>query len=587
MNLPNITLLSIIFLFFVNLVGITFMRRLLTYKGIKILLIAMNIILTGTCLSAWTFFIVKYGVEASSIKLNSNNWTNISYELVFKINSLSFLFIMLVSVIGLATNVYILNYFKYEERSEEFMLLINWFILSMIFLVIGNNFFTIIIGWELIGLTSFLLINFWKFKITTLGCSFKAFTFNKISDIFLMISFCLMWNLYKINNIDTLLMSLSLNTSNNTTVLLYSGICLIISSSIKSAQIFGHLWLPDSMEAPVPASSLIHSATLVSAGIYLILKFQTIFMITNLMPFIFFIGSVTACFGGLVAASQSDMKKLLAYSTISHCGFIFASIALNNFVITIVYLYLHGLYKALTFFCAGSLIKNNGTQDMRLMGTAKNQIINILCLIISSINLGGLPYTFGYLYKFLFLNMLIISPANFISYGFNIIGLLCGVVYVFKIIFYSCFDYRKGVLDTITLLIQNNFMNFKALVYKFTVTKVVAFSIIYIFSIFFFIIVKFYILKHYIFFIYLPETQVNDYMYLANILKIQSHLTTIYYILFSITVAVLLLLNWRENYFFIEKLELLTTLFVITVFLYIYSRLIFYSQTYLIRLNII
>jgi len=587
MNVSNITLLSIIFFFLLNLITITFMRRLLTYKGIKILLIVMNIILTGVCLYSWTYFITKYGVESTSIKLNSNNWTNINYELSFKVNSLSFLFIMLVSIIGLATNVYILNYFKYEERAEEFILLINWFILSMIFLVIGNNFFTIIIGWELIGLTSFLLINFWKFKVTTLSCSFKAFTFNKISDIFLMISFCLMWNLYKINNIDTLLMSLSLNTSNNTSVLIYSGLCLIISSSIKSAQIFGHLWLPDSMEAPVPASSLIHSATLVSAGIYLILKFQTIFIITNLMPVIFFIGSVTACFGGLVAASQSDMKKLLAYSTISHCGFIFASIALNNFVVTIVYLYLHGLYKALTFFCAGSLIKSNGTQDMRLMGMAKNQIVNTICLIIASINLGGLPYTFGYLYKFLFLNMLIVSPVNFIAYGFNIVGLLCGVVYVFKIIFYSCFDYRKGFLDTITLLIQNSLLKLKNFTYKFTVTKVIAFSIIYIFSIFFFIIVKFYILKHYIFFIYLPETQINDYMYLSNVLKIQSHLTKIYYILFLITVVVLLLLNWRENYFFIEKLELLTTVFAIIVFFYISNGFIFYLQSYLVLLNII
>lgn len=210
------------------------------------------------------------------------------------------------------------------------------------------------------------------------------------------------------------------------------------------------------MEAPVPASALIHSATLVSAGIYLLLKFQIIFNYTNLTTTIFFIGSFTACYGGLVAAAQSDMKKLLAYSTISHCGFIVASIGLNNFIITVVYLYLHGLFKALTFFCAGSIIKFNGTQDTRLMGMNKNQLVNIVTLVVASINLGGLPFTFGYLYKYLFLAYLIVSPVNVVGYGLCIIGLQCSIVYVFKIIYYSCFDYRKGPYQILQALIQNN-----------------------------------------------------------------------------------------------------------------------------------
>ena len=228
------------------------------------------------------------------------------------------MFIFLVVIIGCATNIYILNYFKYEEREEEFILLINWFILSMIILVCGNNFFTLILGWELIGLTSFLLINFWKFKAITLGCSFKAFTFNKFSDLLLLISFCTLWNLFQINNIDTLLTVISYNTNYSNDTLFFSAITLLMCSSIKSAQVIGHLWLPDSMEAPVPASSLIHSATLVSAGIFLILKFQTLFYVTNLLNTLFLLGSFTACYGGIVAASQSDVKRLLAYSTVSH-----------------------------------------------------------------------------------------------------------------------------------------------------------------------------------------------------------------------------------------------------------------------------
>ena len=295
------------------------------------------------------------------------------------------------------------------------------------------------------------------------------------------------------------------------------------------------------MEAPVPASSLIHSATLVSAGIYLLLKFQIIFSLTNLSEVIFYLGSITACYGGIVAASQTDMKKLLAYSTISHCGFIVASISLNNFVITIIYLYLHGLFKASTFFCAGSIIKYNNTQDMRQMGMAKTQIFNTMTLIVSSVNLGGLPFTFGYLYKQTFLLNLNVTYFDNLPYGLCIIGLLCSIVYVYKLIYYSCFDFRKGHLDTVTLLIQNNLVNFKDFFFNFSYLKVIAFFILYIFSIIFYIIIKLYFLKNYIIFSHSSEIIINDYKFLANFFYLKNYLMSIYYTLFTIIILILIL----------------------------------------------
>jgi NADH:ubiquinone oxidoreductase subunit 5 (subunit L)/multisubunit Na+/H+ antiporter MnhA subunit len=297
------------------------------------------------------------------------------------------------------------------------------------------------------------------------------------------------------------------------------------------------------MEAPVPASSLIHSATLVSAGIFLILKFQTLFVYSDLMGFIFFLGSLTACFGGVIAASQSDMKKLLAYSTISHCGFIVASISLNNFIVTIVYLYLHGLFKALTFFCAGSIIKNNGSQDMRLMGMNKDQVFNTTALIIASINLGGLPFTFGYLYKQLFLMYLSTSQFNLISYGFNIVGMLCSVVYVFKIIYYSCFDYRKGFMQTVTLYLQTYKTSLKSSSLNFTFVKLFAFLTIYLFAVLFFFVTKYFILKNYIYFFHLSETVISDYKFLNNYFFLKSQLLTVFYVLFITVVLVLITVN--------------------------------------------
>ncbi len=547
------------------LLNVTNSRRYLTYKGVQIILIFNNLLLLLYCSYYWTFYIVDYGTEFLVLKLNSNNWLNVNYEINFKINSLSFLFILLVTIISFATNIYILNYFKYEERGEEFILLINWFTLSMIILVSGNNFFTLILGWELIGLTSFLLINFWKFKLTTLSCSFKAFTFNKFSDLFLMLSFCMLNNIYKVNNIDTLLTLISFNKTNNNNLLLLSALFLLICSSIKSVQLFGHLWLPDSMEAPVPASSLIHSATLVSAGVYLVLKFQILFIITNLINLIFIWGSVTACYGGIVAASQTDVKKLLAYSTVSHCGFMFTTISLNNFIVTIIYLYLHGLFKAVTFFCVGSLIKYNNSQDMRLMGMNKLHIINTATLIVSSINLGGLPFTFGYLYKQMYLLYLITSNFNFIGYGFCILGMLSSVVYVYKLIYYSCFDFRKGYINVNPLIIQNYDISIKSYIYNFTFLKLFAFIIIYIYSFLFYFIIKYYIFDIYIYIYHSSEILINDLQYLTSFIKLKKYLVSIYYILFKLVLLVLILNSWRTNNFFIQKLNFYTQ---IIVFLY-------------------
>jgi NADH-quinone oxidoreductase subunit L len=556
----------IILIFTIILIVCTFCRKYLTCKGIQLILLLANLTVLIYCSFKWNCYVLKHQIDTLSILLNPNTWTNITYEITFKINALGFLFIFLVSIIGTATNIYIFNYFKYEEREEEFVLLINWFVLSMIVLVSGNNFFTLILGWELVGLTSFLLINFWKFKAITLNYSFKAFTFNKFSDLLLMVSFCTLYNIYKVNDIDTLLSIINNNNIYASGYLTFSAVCLLISGSVKSAQLIGHLWLPDSMEAPVPASSLIHSATLVSAGIYLLLKFQIIYTITNLTNLIVLLGSVTAGYGGVVAASQSDVKKLLAYSTISHCGFIVTTVGLNNFIVTTVYLYLHGLFKAVTFFCAGSLIKYNNTQDTRMMGMIKFQILNIIFLIICSTNLGGLPFTIGYLYKQLFITSLSVSHFNLVSYGFSIIGLLSSVVYTYKIIYYSCFDYRKGSIQTQLLSLQNYPKLFNNILLNFTYLKLFAFLIIFFYTLMFYIVLKYYILNIYFFFDFLPTNLYSDLKYLGEYVYLKKYLVSIFYVFFTLSIIALVLNSNRNNFFFNIKHNLLTCVLTLLVF---------------------
>ena len=238
------------------------------------------------CANNWESYIISQDTETCSFYINTNSWVNISYELNFKVNFLSFSFVFLIIIISSATNIYSLNYFKYEERQVDFILMLNWFVASMLLLVISNNMFSLLLGWELIGLTSFLLINFWKSKVNTLNSSFKTFAFNKLSDILLIISFSILWITFKTDNIAVIITLINITNFSVNFNLKLSMFLLVLSAGIKSAQLFCHLWLPDSMEAPVPASALIHSATLVSAGVYLLLKFHTLIVLTNLNTFV-------------------------------------------------------------------------------------------------------------------------------------------------------------------------------------------------------------------------------------------------------------------------------------------------------------
>ncbi len=368
----------------------------------------------------------------------------IDLSLAFGLTPLSYSFSLLVVVIGLATNIYILNYFKNEADEGGFIFWINSFVVSMLILVLSNNFFTLFLGWELIGFTSFFLINFWQSRRGTLKSSFKAFSFNLVSDLFLLGALVIFYQLTSTTDISTFLYLISWGGLYQESLINFAIFLLIGCASIKSVQLVGHLWLPDSMEAPVPASALIHSATLVSAGIYLLARFNLVLVLYNWMPCLTLLGAVTAAYGGVVAASQTDMKKLLAYSTMSHCGFLMILVSFSNFSVLIIYLFLHGLYKASTFFCAGSFIRVFGSQDTRVMGGGQRLFLgDTILLLLCAGNLCGLPLTMGVLYKTFFLKLMLFQPVGLLSAGFMILGMLMGAVYFYRLVYYSAFDIAK------------------------------------------------------------------------------------------------------------------------------------------------
>lgn len=398
------------------------------------------------------YFFENIVTKISIIKLFTfgNNYTA---ALDFNIDLISYGFSFLTLTIGFFTVIYAYSYFRNEPHVARLIIYINMFIYSMSLFVFSNNIISLFLGWELIGLTSFLLINFWSTKISSLKSAFKAFTFNKLSDsALLLFSICIVTTTGS-TDITTIL---SLAPINNIYILFFNfnisiweffSILLILASSIKSAQIFFHIWLPDSMDAPVPASALIHSATLVSAGIYLMLRFHVILEMSwfycNIVPFV---AIITALYGGVISAFQTDLKKILAYSTISHCGFLMLLTCQNVVEFTLIYLYVHGFFKAASFLCAGNIIRfNKNIQDIRRAGQFwKYLVFELVALSVCLFNLAGLPFTLGFISKhFLFLNNFnFFFETIFIT--FLLLSMLSGLFYSTKIIYYVFFDFKKS-----------------------------------------------------------------------------------------------------------------------------------------------
>lgn len=405
------------------------------------------------------FYLDFFLVSNNFIKIITGKWftlygfLNVNFE--FYIDSISYSFMLLTITIAMFVYIYVYSYFRYDANVERLILFINCFVISMVVLVTSGNLFVFFLGWELIGLTSFFLINFWSSRISTLKSAFKAYVFNKFSDVSILISIIIV--ISTTNDTSILILNNQISHYINFYVVIMGldfsiieliSFFFIFAAFVKSAQFGTHTWLPDSMEAPVPASALIHSATLVSAGVFLLLRFSPLFEVSIYAQCIIpLVGSFTAFFGGICAAYQSDIKRILAYSTISHCGFLMLSYSLLVPEYTILYLYVHGFFKAAVFLCAGNVIRfSRNYQDFRKMGFfAKYLPFEFFASFICLINLCGLPFTLGFYIKHL---LIVGTSTNSIIQYFILInvigGAVSGLFYSYKFFFYSFLDVKKS-----------------------------------------------------------------------------------------------------------------------------------------------
>jgi NADH:ubiquinone oxidoreductase subunit 5 (subunit L)/multisubunit Na+/H+ antiporter MnhA subunit len=406
--------------------------------------------------------------NSQTIFINGFKWfylpgtVQINFDIL--IDKLSISYVALILSIGFCVLMYTFSYFRYEPHVERLFLFINLFMMSMCILVLGGNLFVLFLGWELIGLTSFFLINFWSTKISTLKAAFKAFIFNKISDlgilIFIILNILLLGesNILVLNSIFINFVDYKVNILNiSISYIEFLAFFLMLSAFIKSAQFGFHIWLPDSMEAPVPASALIHSATLVSAGVFLLLRFSFLIELTSVtLYWILIISSLTAL-GGIGACFQSDAKRILAYSTISHCGFLIFLSCFFNLEVVLLYLCVHGFFKALVFMCVGNVIRfARNYQDFRYMGGfAKFLPFESSMTLIGLINLGGLPFSFGFFIKHY--TLLTVFDFNNLFIKANLlIGMFSGLVYSYRLYYYVFFDIKKAKKTIYHTAAKNN-----------------------------------------------------------------------------------------------------------------------------------
>lgn len=346
--------------------------------------------------------------------------------------------IILINVITLIDIIYSYWYMSNDKHIIRFISLLLLFISSMLILVTNNNIIIILLGWEGVGLMSYLLINYWYTSIDANKSSIKAMLYNRLGDIFYMLGIILLIiniNSTNYNNLYSI-------TGSGSSSLEWIILCFLLTSITKSAQYIFHGWLGTSMVASTSVSALLHASTMIVGGIYLLCRLCELIISSIIIKnIIIIIGSITIVFGGLVSITQLDIKRIIAYSTCSQLGYMLLSLGLNNKNISIYHLMTHAFYKALLFMLAGIIIHCClNYQDIRKLGNLIFFLpINYIFIIISSLSLMSMPFFSGYYSKEAIINLNLINNNNFFENNlyFNINTYILSIIGSFLTSIYS------------------------------------------------------------------------------------------------------------------------------------------------------
>jgi NADH-quinone oxidoreductase subunit L len=342
--------------------------------------------------------------ESRKIILNYFNWIstgNLVINYSFLVDPLSLVMVLVVTGVGFIIHVYSIGYMHGDKGFAKFFSFLNLFIFAMLNLVLADNFLLVFLGWEGVGLCSYLLIGFWYEKKFTGDAAKKAFIVNRIGDFGFLISMFILFLNFNTLDISAFLENIS-GMYLNSPLLLAIALLFFLGATGKSAQIPLLVWLPDAMAGPTPVSALIHAATMVTAGVYLIARCSVLYALSPLASkIILIIGIATAFISASIALKQNDIKKILAYSTISQLGFMFMALGTGVYWLAIFHLVTHAFFKALLFLGSGSVIHGmHEEQDITKMGGLKNKMkITYLTFFIGTLAISGIPPLSGFFSK--------------------------------------------------------------------------------------------------------------------------------------------------------------------------------------------
>jgi NADH-quinone oxidoreductase subunit L len=333
---------------------------------------------------------------------NVPNIGKLTVDLGIKIDNLTVIMLFVVNLISMLVHIYSIAYMKGDKRYSRYFSYLGIFTFSMLGIVLTDNLLMMYIFWELVGLSSYLLIGFWYEKQSASDAGKKAFLTNRIGDIGMFIGILILFTNYKSFSFDFIYSQIAsgILPYGSETWLTAAGILVFMGAVGKSAQFPLHVWLPDAMEGPTPVSALIHAATMVAAGVYLVARIF-VMLTADAMLVIAIIGAVTSLFAATIALTQNDIKKVLAYSTVSQLGYMVMALGVGAYTYAFFHLVTHAFFKACLFLGSGSVIHSmHHEQDIREMGGLRKKMpITYYTFLISTLAISGIPLTSGFLSK--------------------------------------------------------------------------------------------------------------------------------------------------------------------------------------------
>lgn len=385
--------------------------------------------------------LIRYLEGNEEIIIKIYNWINngmIDISINMVLDKYSIFMVMLITTITFVVITYSTWYMNEDPHKNRFLGILLMFAVTMLILVTSSNFFVMFVGWEGVGIMSYLLINFWYNSINSNKSAIKAVLYNKIGDIGFLLGISLMILVLSNTNINRL--TYLPDMVNNEDILIFLIIFFLFAAIAKSAQVFLHPWLGDAMAGPTPVSALLHAATMVTAGVFLLFRLESLIYVSPIMRnVIIFIGLITIIFGGISSINQNDIKKIIAYSTCSQLGYMFLTNGLLLPSLGLFHLLTHGFFKALLFLTAGILIHNfHHEQDIRKFGSfIFSYPISFFFFLLGSLAILSFPFLSGFYSKEAIIESSLAPQYPIYIYILMVIGAIFTSIYSIKLLYYT------------------------------------------------------------------------------------------------------------------------------------------------------